>query len=84
VSKSEKKRGRSGVGLLVGLLLGIAVGVIIALLVAPQPGEDTRKQLSEQREQIRRRAGEALDQGREAYSRARDEVLNHAKDPVEA
>ena len=44
MSKSEKKRGRSGVGLLLGLLLGIAVGVIIALLVAPQAGEDTRKQ----------------------------------------
>ena len=84
MSKAEKKRGISGFGLLVGLLLGVAVGVIIALLIAPQAGEETRNQLSEQRQQMRRRAGEAVEQGRDAYNRAREEVLSRVNEPTPA
>jgi gas vesicle protein len=68
-----------------GLLLGLGLGVVIGLLVAPQPGEATLAQLREQgvqlrsgnmNEQIRSRANEALTQGRELYSRTRDDLTD--------
>jgi gas vesicle protein len=74
-----------------GLLLGLAAGVAIGLLVAPQSGEATRAQLSEQgimlgggtfSDDIRARANEALAQGRDLYSRTRGELTtqyNRAK-----
>lgn len=84
------KQRKSGSGFLFGFALGIAVGAAVALLFAPQPGEDTRSQLSESsiqlrkmgREgyqtlagQLRERYGDALSQGREAYTQAKDEVM---------
>lgn len=68
---------------LVGLLLGVGLGVVIGLLIAPQSGEDMRAQLSEQgitlpsgniSDELRSRANAALAQGREVYSRAKDEM----------
>jgi gas vesicle protein len=88
------KQRKSGSGFLFGLALGIAVGAAVALLFAPQPGEDTRSQLSESsiqlrkmgREgyqtlagQLRERYGDALSQGREAYTQAKDEVMARYK-----
>jgi gas vesicle protein len=73
-----------------GLVMGMVAGFVLALLYAPQPGDSTRKQLIEQitllrsrgqeqaeqlAAQLRERYGEAWDQGREAYSRAKDEIL---------
>ncbi len=84
------KERKSGSGFLFGLVLGMAVGAAVALLFAPQPGEDTRSQLSESSVQLRRmgregyqtlagqlreRYGDALSQGREAYNQTRDEIL---------
>ncbi len=66
-----------------GLLLGLGLGIVIGLLVAPQTGEDTLAQLREQgvqlrsgnlNDQIRARANEALTQGRELYSRTKDDL----------
>lgn len=66
-----------------GLLLGLGLGVIIGFLFAPQSGEATRAQLSEQgitlntdrlKEEIRARTTEALAQGRELYSRTKGEL----------
>ncbi|HTK05577.1 MAG TPA: YtxH domain-containing protein [Ktedonobacteraceae bacterium] len=66
-----------------GLLVGLGVGVVIGLLVAPQSGEATRAQLSEQgislgggsfSDEIRARANDALVQGRELYSRTKGEL----------
>jgi len=65
-----------------GLLLGFALGVAAGLLLAPQSGEATRAQLSEQGitlssgglGELRDRANEALAQGRELYSRTKDEL----------
>lgn len=84
MSKSANKRGGSGFGVLVAILLGIGVGILIAFLYAPQRGEATREQLNEQRAQMRDRYGDAITQGRVAYTRAREEVLNRMKQPQEA
>jgi gas vesicle protein len=75
--------------LILGLLLGFAAGVVVGLLLAPQPGETTRAQISEQRdnltEQVRSRANslsgdlriranDAVSQGREVYNRTKGEL----------
>lgn len=68
-----------------GLLVGFGLGVAVGLLLAPQSGEDTRTQLSEQgimlRDRsagmtgdLRARANEALVQGREMYQRTKEEL----------
>lgn len=80
----------SGSGFFWGLVLGIIVGAVLAMLFAPQPGDETREQLAQQSVQLRKRGeiraeqlkadlmdryGDAITQGKEAYERARDEVL---------
>jgi gas vesicle protein len=65
-----------------GLLLGFALGVAAGLLLAPQSGQDTLAQLGEQSitlrsgglNELRNRATDALAQGRELYSRTKDEL----------
>ena len=66
-----------------GLLLGLGLGVAAGLLFAPQSGEDTRAQLSAQgipvassnfNNEIRARAQDALVQGRELYSRTKNDL----------
>jgi gas vesicle protein len=90
VAKQGKKS--SGSGFFWGLMLGFLTGLVLALLYAPQTGEETREQLSEQSIELRRRGfesyqqfaaglreryGDAWQQGREAYARTKDEVLSH-------
>ena len=71
----------------IGFLAGFALGVAAGLILAPQSGEATRAQLSEQgiilrdrssglTEDIRARATNALSQGRDMYSRTRDELTD--------
>lgn len=84
------KEGKSGSGFFWGFVLGLIVGGILAILYAPQPGEETRQQLSEQSVELRKRGqlraeqlaaqmreryGDAMIQANEAYSRTKDEVL---------
>lgn len=65
-----------------GLFIGFALGVAAGLLLAPQSGEATRAQLGEQGitlssgglQELRSRATDALAQGRELYSRTKDEL----------
>jgi gas vesicle protein len=68
---------------IVGLLVGFGLGVVAGLLLAPQSGEATRAQLSEQgiqlnagvlNDEIRARAQDALVQGRELYARTKNEL----------
>jgi gas vesicle protein len=73
--EDTEKRGGSSLGFLLGILFGIAVGVIVAILLAPQSGEETRKNLVRQSQAVRDRYADALSQGRAAQESARDEVL---------
>jgi gas vesicle protein len=68
-----------------GLLVGFGLGLAAGLILAPQSGEATRAQLSEQgitlrdrsaglSSEIRARATNALAQGREIYARTKDEL----------
>ncbi len=70
----------------IGLLVGFGLGVAIGLIFAPQSGEATRAQLSEQgiilrdrsaglSGQLRERATNAVSQGREMYSRTKGELM---------
>jgi gas vesicle protein len=68
-----------------GLLLGLGLGIIVGLLVAPQSGEATRAQLSEQGTQLRpdafgagmrARIQEAVIQGNKLYSRTKTELTD--------
>ncbi|MEO7074212.1 MAG: YtxH domain-containing protein [Ktedonobacterales bacterium] len=67
-----KQKKKSGGGFMFGLIVGLAAGATLALLLAPQTGEETRETLAGQ---LRDRYGEAISQGREAYTRAKGEVL---------
>ena len=69
----------------IGLLVGFGLGVAVGLILAPQSGEATRAQLSEQgiilrdrstglTGQLRDRATNALSQGREMYARTKGEL----------
>jgi gas vesicle protein len=69
----------------IGLLIGFGLGVAAGLLLAPQSGEDTRAQLSEQgimlrdrglgvSSDLRARASDAVAQGREIYQRTKEEL----------
>jgi len=66
-------------------LAGFALGVAAGLILAPQSGEATRAQLSEQgiilrerssglTDEIRARATNALSQGRDTYARTKGEL----------
>ncbi len=70
-----------------GLLVGFGLGLAAGLILAPQSGEATRAQLSEQGimlrdrsaglgSEIRTRANEALAQGRELYTRTKSELTD--------
>lgn len=70
---------------LMGLLMGLGLGVVIGLLIAPQSGEATRALLNEQgvmlrsgalSDELRARAQEAVTQGRDLYSRTKDELTD--------
>ena len=71
----------------IGLLVGFALGIGAGLLLAPQTGEDTRTQITEQgvmlrdrsaglTGEIRARATDALTQGRDLYERTKTELMD--------
>ena len=90
MAKSGKQSGKSSGRFFWGFVLGMAVGATLAVLFAPQPGLETREQLGDQVELLKRRgtfdaeqavqtlrerAVDAMSLGKEAYARAKDEVL---------
>lgn len=82
---NRREERKEAMKFITGLLLGLGIGVGIGLLFAPQSGEATRAQLNEQgillgsgnfSEEIRARAQEALTQGRQLYSRTKDDLTD--------
>jgi gas vesicle protein len=68
---------------ILGLLIGLALGVAVGLLIAPQSGEVTRAQLTEQGgvllrpdtiDTLRSRANDAVSQAREVYTRTKNDL----------
>jgi gas vesicle protein len=69
----EPKYRRNNAGsVLVGLFLGGLAGVVTALLLAPQSGEETRRQIREKGIELRERTAELVEdtvaQGREKFN----------------
>ncbi len=74
-----------------GVLIGGLVGAAVALLIAPQSGEETRKQLTKTSEDLRDRAQDIIEDAREraeatiADSRRRAErIIEDARVRAEA
>jgi gas vesicle protein len=74
-----------------GVLIGGLVGAAVALLIAPQSGEETRKQLAKSSEDLRDRAQDVVEDAREraeatiADSRRRAErIIEEARERAEA
>jgi hypothetical protein len=67
-----KQRGSTGRAFLFGLIVGLVLGAVLALIFgqpSEAPGEENFAGV------VRRRYGEALEQGKDAYERAKGEVL---------
>jgi gas vesicle protein len=67
---------------LLGLLFGFALGVAAGLLMAPQSGEDTRAQLSEQGVMLRDRSSGLSGQVLDRASGLTEQVRNRATDAL--
>jgi gas vesicle protein len=87
---SNTSGGATGGRFFWGFVVGLAVGAALAILFAPQPGAETRDQLADQADRLKRRgsldaeqvvqtlrerATDAVALGREAFARAQSEVL---------
>jgi gas vesicle protein len=96
ISIGEIKMGQHDTGVEIGaffagVLIGGLVGAAAALLVAPQSGEETRKQLTKTSEDLRDRAQDVVEDAREraeatiADSRRRAErIIEDARVKAEA
>jgi gas vesicle protein len=65
-----KQRRSTGRGFLLGLIIGLVAGAVLALIFTPSPGEGDYADV------VRKRYGDAIEQSKDAYARARDEVLS--------
>jgi gas vesicle protein len=70
---------------ILGLLIGLGLGVALGLLLAPQSGETTRAQLTQQSgillspdtlDNLRSRAKDAVSQANEVYTRTKSELAD--------
>lgn len=68
-SAAQPRTRSSGRGFLFGLMVGLVVGAILALLFSPQSEQENFVGA------LRQRYGEAIEQSKDAYDRAKDEVL---------
>ena len=66
----------SGGTVMLAFLVGALSGAAVALLFAPASGEETREYLGHKARESRARAREAVEQGREAYHRQREQITS--------
>jgi gas vesicle protein len=80
-----------GVWFIAGILVGTAVGVGLGMLLAPKPGAELRKQVSEEAQVLRRKAadqtrkaGELAARGKELVERGREAVTRGVEEAKRA
>ena len=61
---------------MVAFIVGAVTGAAVALLFAPASGEETREYLGERAREGREKARQAMDQGRDYYTRQRENVVS--------
>lgn len=61
--------------LMVAFVIGALTGAAVALLYAPATGEETREFLGQKAREGKAKARDAMDQGREYYSRNREHLV---------
>lgn len=59
--QANKYSGNNVAGVLVGMLVGGLAGAVTMLLLAPQSGEDTRKQIQQKGIELRERTNEIVE-----------------------
>lgn len=71
---SHQNQGIGGGTVLLAFIAGAAVGAAVALLFAPAAGSETRAYVNRRAREARDRAAGAAEQGREIFSRQRDNL----------
>lgn len=64
----------NGATVMLAFVVGALTGAAVALLFAPASGEETREYIGQKAREGRARAREAVDQGRDAYQRQRENL----------
>jgi len=91
-SELRERSGRGG-EFIAGVICGAAIGAAVGLLIATKPGEELRGQIADSARRFRRKVGEtysqaaegvndALDRGREAVRRGREEFHDFVDEKV--
>lgn len=61
--------------IMVAFVIGAMAGAAVALLFAPASGEETREFIGQKAREGKQKAREAMDQGRDYYTRQRENLV---------
>ena len=84
IARSDRRRGGGFAGTLKVFTVGSLLGGGLALLYAPQPGEQTRRQLLRRGTQRKDQATQVADQARQAGGQATDQAPSPTAQPSSA